>query len=413
MKRYLSKFKFTKEFIQTQILECMNRRTGNCLRWFRKDTSYFFAEYLIQGGFVSETNIHKVAKEFREKIKGDATFYLEVVIPYIAECLLTEILTGKIKLRPIIYQDRVDSSSMKVRKIGLTTIKQQVFDYIAVAACMEMFRAKIGAHQCSSIKGRGQIYAKRHIERWIRRKFRKARYVAKFDVRKYYPSIRHDLLFKKLERDIKNADVLYLIKTLVGTYSSDGIGLCIGTYLSQFLANYYLSYAWHYIAEQAVTYRKARRTGEMKRVRLTNYNAFYMDDISLFASNKKYLRMAVHMMIDYLRNELGLELKHGGYQVIDLFKPGNFLDMVGFRFYKKKTIIRRRVFRRICKCIKGVKRNINNIGRLRSMMSRHGFIKNSDSNNFRRKCGYDRLFELARERLKIYDAESKLLGAPA
>ena len=53
-----------------------------------------------------------------------------MIVPYIAKELLAEIEQRKIELNPIVYQERMDKSSGKVRKIGLTSIKQQVYDYI-------------------------------------------------------------------------------------------------------------------------------------------------------------------------------------------------------------------------------------------------------------------------------------------
>lgn len=173
MKRYLRKFEFTEKFVVDSILECLSYKTGKIIRWKRKDTSYFLADYYIKGNYTEKINIHEVANFIRKDIDNNFFFYQNNLIPYIARELIKEIKSRNIQLSPIVYQQRVDRSSLKVRDIGITSIKQQVYDYICVNAMKSMFDAKIGYYQCSSIKGRGQKHAKKAIEKCIRKKTQK------------------------------------------------------------------------------------------------------------------------------------------------------------------------------------------------------------------------------------------------
>lgn len=400
MKRYLSKFRFTEDFIQKSILECLSHDTKNITRWYRKDTAYFLAEYCIKGHFTKDANVdmHELANYIHDTIGTNILFYQTIIVPYIAKELLAEIEQRKIELNPIVYQERMDKSSGKIRKIGMTSIKQQVYDYVCVNALKQMFDAKIGHYQCSSIKGRGQEYAREAIEKHIRTKYKQARYVAKADIHKCYPSIKHNILFNFLERDIKNKDVVYLVEALISTYNDDGVGLCIGTYLSQYLANYFLSYAYHYLTEQTFKIRKSK-TIENKRVNLTTFTIFYMDDMSIFGSSKKDLKKAMKMLIKYLNEELGLTLKNNTYLMIDLFKDGAFLDAVGYRFYRDRTTIRRRTYRRLSRTAKLVNKFGENTSHsiCKSFMSRHGYVKCSNSIQFQRKYKYKQAFKTARK----------------
>lgn len=356
MKRYLSSFKLTENFILESMLECLSHKTKNIVRWNRKDTSYFLADYYIKGGLTESEDIHKTADFIHNDIHRNFAFYHDVLAPYIARELFLEIKTRNIQLNPIKYQERIDPSSGKTRVIGITSIKQQVYDYVCVNALKPMLNAKIGYYQCSSIKNRGQKHAKKAIEKCIRQKYKKARYVIKSDIKKCYQSIRHDILFSLLKRDIKNDGVLYLATALVSTYSKNDVGLCIGTYLSQYLANYFLSYAYHYATEMACANRKDRKTGRTKKIHPFTRVVFYMDDMVFIGANKKHMKRAMKIIIGYLKSTLGLELKHDTYQVIDLFKPGSFVDVVGYRFYKDHTTIRRRIFFRISDDIKTIKK---------------------------------------------------------
>ena len=399
MKRYLSNFKLTEQFVLKSMLECLSHKTNNKVRWDRKDTSYFLADYYIKGGFAESENIHKVANFIYSDIHNNFAFYHDVLAPYIARELFLEIKNRNIQLSPINYQERVDPSSGKIREIGITSIKQQVYDYICVNALKPMLNAKIGYYQCSSIKNRGQKRAKKAIEKCIQKKYKKARYVIKSDIKKCYQSIRHDVLFSFLKRDIKNDGVVYLVTALVSTYSKNDVGLCIDTYLSQYLANYFLSYAYHCATEMACVNRKDRKTGRIKKIHPFTRVVFYMDDMVFIGANKKHMKRAMKMIIGYLKSTLGLELKHDTYQVIDLFKPGSFVDVVGYRFYKDHTTIRRRIFFRISDDIKTIRKyGVNtDLKVCRGFMSRHGFIKASDSAKFKRKSKYDTAYQIARE----------------
>lgn len=414
MKRYLSSFKLTENFILESMLECLSHKTKNIVRWNRKDTSYFLTDYYIKGGLTESEDIHKTADFIHNDIRRNFAFYHDVLAPYIARELFLEIKNRNMQLSPINYQERVDPSSGKIREIGITSIKQQVYDYVCVNALKPMLNAKIGYYQCSSIKNRGQKRAKKAIEKCIRQKYKKARYVIKSDIKKCYQSIRHDILFSLLKRDIKNDGVLYLVTTLVSTYSKNDVGLCIGTYLSQYLANYFLSYAYHYATEMACVNRKNRKTGRIKKIHPFTQVVFYMDDMVFIGANKKHMKRTMKMIIGYLKSTLGLELKHDTYQVIDLFKPGSFVDVVGYRFYKDHTTIRRRIFFRISNDIKTIRKyGVNtDLKVCRGFMSRHGFIKVSDSVKFKRKSKYDTAYQIAREVIRN-EAKSNVHGNTA
>lgn len=66
-----------------------------------------------------------------------------------------------LSLPPIQYRNRIDKSSGKLRRLGVESAMQQCMNYVAVYALMPMLKAKVGAYQCASIPGRGQIYGKK------------------------------------------------------------------------------------------------------------------------------------------------------------------------------------------------------------------------------------------------------------
>lgn len=153
----------------------------------------------------------------------------------IAADMAGEIRSGNIRLGEIRYFNRIEPTNGKRRIIGRETVRHQIFDWIAVTALMPMLKAKVGPHQCASIKGRGTGRVRQLVKRWsFEGRFK---YFIKMDVRKYYPSIDRPTLKKMLSRDVGDAQLLRLTFTLIDSYQG-GNGLNIGSYLSQWLANY-------------------------------------------------------------------------------------------------------------------------------------------------------------------------------
>ena len=61
-------------------------------------------------------------------------------------------------------------------------------------------------------------------------------YCLKIDVRKFYPSIDHEIMKQVIRRKLKDARLLALLDGIVDSAEN---GVPIGNYLSQFFANLY------------------------------------------------------------------------------------------------------------------------------------------------------------------------------
>lgn len=396
MKRYLSKFELSYEFVRYSIYDCLDGRTSGNQRWTRNDTSLFIASYVIKkvSKYTNKTSsIQKIAKRIRHVAKNNREALYKIV-DYIANEMYLEIKERRIQIDPIFYEDRYDSSSKKIRKIGIASMKQQCYDYIAVNACKKMFLAKIGHYQCASLVNKGQIFGKRAIETWIRTNPSKCKWVFKADVKKFYPSVNHNLIKRYLRRDIKNIDVLYLLYKLIDTYEE---GLCIGSYLSQYLANYFLSYPYHYVSEMLYTERRG------KRQNLVHHVLFYMDDILLLGSSKKNVKMASKKLEEYLNKNMQLSLKPS-HQLFPL--DSRPIDMMGYKIYTYKTTIRKRIFDRANKVFLKVMRNKYELTLedAHKVVAYNGYLKHSWSNKYSKKVKLRKTLKNAKE---VISNESK------
>lgn len=398
MKRYCKNIKLDADWIKSSMLECLSDK------WDRLDVAGFLAEYQEAQEPLPKRAVHKM-------IQADRTWANPLIEKAAAE-MAQEIRDRKVTFSAIHYSMRYDGNSGKIREIGVESIKQQVYDYVAVNALMELFNRKIGKYQCASIPGHGQVYGKKAIEKWIRKNPAKTRVGAKGDVHHCYPSINISKLMKLLRKQVKNEDLLYLVEILVRSYRQ---GLSIGSYLSQWLCNYYLSFAYHYAEQELAKVRKSRK-GPAKRVRLIYAVLFYMDDILILGPRKADVRKAMQLLVKFFKDELGLEIKANWklFQVDYIGKDGRHhgdcIDMMGYKIYRDHTEVRRNIFLRSRRAFVRLRKQVQRCMKIAldlayRCVSYFGWYKNSDSTNFKKKYGIEQLMKYAKRRVSI---ESKI-----
>lgn len=154
------------------------------------------------------------------------------------------------------------------------------------------------------------------------------KYCLKLDIRKFYPSIDHQILKSLLWRKIKDYDLMWLMGDIIDSAP----GVPIGNYLSQPFANFYLTYLDHYIKEQL-------------RVK---YYFRYADDIVIPASNKPYLHDLLGRIREYLYKNLKLEIKKN-YQVFPV--AARSIDFCGYNIYHSHIRLRKRTKKRFARSV--------------------------------------------------------------
>ena len=290
--------------------------------------------------------------------------FVELAIPEIQR----EIVNNTISFPAIWYREKVDGSSGKIRRIGIQNIKQQLYDYIAVEA-MGPFWKRFGEYQYASIKGRGTTKGKNVIQRWMRNP--NMRYFVKLDVRKCFESIDHDKLTNFLRRHIKNDLLLELVELLINSFEQ---GLSIGSYLSQYLCNAYMSIIYHQIKEHMYKIRRGTRTNLVHRCLI------YMDDILMIGSRKRDLEKAIKL-VSTTAKDMGLTIKPN-YQVYTV--DGYCVDMLGYRVYRTHTEIRKAIFIRARRAYKKFRKNPTTKA-ARKCISYYGYLKHSNSRRIEKR----------------------------
>mgnify|MGYP002072544245 CR=1 FL=1 len=183
----------------------------------------------------------------------------------------------------------------------------------------------------ASIKGRGVHFTAKRVRKWIRTDPEGTQYCLQIDVRKFYPSVNHDILLDVLRGKIKDAKLLRLLEIII---RSVDYGVPIGNYLSQWLANLYLNELDHLISSEP---------------KAAHYHR-YCDDIVVFSNDPEYLHQLRQRAETWLRDKRRLAIKPT-WQVFKLTanRPLNFC---GYVFYPNKTLIRKPTKKRMVKALK-------------------------------------------------------------
>jgi len=213
------------------------------------------------------------------------------------------------------------------------------------------------------LKGRGIHQGVKLIRKALRTDPGGTRYCLKMDVKKFYPSMDHDILKKILARKIKDPDVLWMLREII---DSTPAGVPIGNYLSQYFGNLYLTPLDHLIKEQLKCRHYFR----------------YCDDMVILEADKTHLHDIRKAVDIYLRDHLKLTLK-GDWQVFPVAVRG--VDFLGYRFFPKYTLLRKstaKEFKRKMAAIKNGKyKNATPVTIASTVMSYHGWMKHANCLN--------------------------------
>lgn len=168
---------------------------------------------------------------------------------------------------------------------------------------------------------------------------------------------------KKLLRwKFKDVQLLLLLDKIIDSYPK--LGLPIGSYLSQFLANYYLTPFDYYCKEKLHL----------------SYVIRYMDDVVIMHDDKEYLHEVRELLDKYLKDKLKLTMK-SNWQIFPI--ANRPIDFGGYRFSYNYTLLRNSTKKRMVSKLKdGLPFNERN----RSVVASYqGWLKHRDSFRLQRK----------------------------
>lgn len=262
-----------------------------------------------------------------------------------------------------IHKTRVEKLNGKIREITvLPFFPDQIVHHALMRVLEHLFKRGMYYYCCANVKGRGEKHIRLNLSYALKHDLKNTKYCLKMDIKKNYPSISTYVLKMKLRRIIKDKDILWLLDTIIDIQEK---GLPLGTYTSQWLANFYLQDLDHYIKE---------------KLRIAYYYR-YADDLVILGSNRRKLKK-IKETIDAFLGFDDLEIKDS-WRIFKVDEETD-IDFVGYRFFRKKISIRKRIFKNIRRCLLRIRWKIDNHKKIiaheiRRLASYYGYIKNSDS----------------------------------
>lgn len=202
----------------------------------------------------------------------------------------------------------------------------------------------------SCIKGRGIHSAADKLKQTLKNTAGTT-YCLKLDIEKFYPSVNNAILKQLLRKKIKDIDLLWLLDNIIDSAQ----GLPIGSYTSQYFANFYLTYFDHWI----------------KECKGVKHYFRYCDDMVFLSDNKQFLHSLLQDIKLYLRKNLALEIKDN-YQVFPVAARG--IDFLGYVFKPTHTLLRKSIKKRFA-------RRMARGCSLQSKAAYHGWVKHCNGRN--------------------------------
>ena len=218
------------------------------------------------------------------------------------------------------YRERTINESGKQRRIQILTMK----DRIAVHAIMSVVDAHLKKRfirtTSASIKNRGMHDLMKYIRRDMQDDPEGTRYCYKFDISKFYESVRQDFVSYCVRRVFKDKKLIAMLDGFIRMMPQ---GISIGLRSSQGLGNLLLSvYLDHYLKD---------RCGVRHFYR-------YCDDGVVLAGSKAEL-WAVRDMVHKRMESVGLTVKPNER----IFPATEGIDFLGYVIYPDHVMLRKRI----------------------------------------------------------------------
>ena len=271
----------------------------------------------------------------------------------------------------------------KLRKISAAPYRDRVVHHALCNIIEPIFDPTFIFDSYACRKGKGTHKA---VDRFTAFN-RKNTYVLKCDIKKYFPSIDHEILKTLFRRKIRDAHVLWLLDLIVDNsnpqeyvheyFEGDDLltplnrrrGIPIGNLTSQFFANIYLNGFDHFVKEGL-------------RCR---YYIRYMDDFVVLDKDKAHLHQVKHEMAGYLA-QLRLKLHTHKCQVFPI-KDGT--DFLGYQVFPTHRRLRPSSVRRARRRLRVLREDYES-GKIswqdvnHSVQSWLGHVKHADTYGLRR-----------------------------
>ncbi len=281
--------------------------------------------------------------------------------------LQNQITTGNIEVGNYNYFTIYEP---KERLICAASFAERVLHHAIINICHQYFENQLISDTYATRLNKGTYKA---LDKALYFSYRKKFYL-KLDIRKYFDSIDHRILYQKLETIFKDPTLLFIFYQIIDSYHTQtGKGLPIGNLTSQYFANFYLSFYDSFVKHELKIKSFVR----------------YMDDMIIWNNNSKKLTQILQKTEQFLKIELKLDLK---IKYINTTKHG--LNFLSYRIFDNHIELQRKSKKRFIKKINNFNNKLQQgvlteIEYQRHILPMIAFTEHASAKGFRRKVfGY-------------------------
>lgn len=284
----------------------------------------------------------------RKRLKSQAPkfeFYLE------KEIINLEKLLKNYTWKPLPFSVFVVTEP-KIREVFAAQFRDRVIHHLLYNYLSPIFERKFIFNSYTCRKQKGTHRAVKRLSQFLRKitaNNRRAVFYLQADIKNFFPTINHDILFSLIQRHVRNPDILWLTKiiiyydctknpvkkgqlslfTLIPSQKSlfnapSGQGLPIGNLTSQFFANIYLNEL-----DQFIKHRLKCK-----------YYVRYVDDFIILDKSKENLYKLKEEINEFLQQKLSLKLHPKKCIIKDVNKG---IDTLGYLIKPTHILVRKRV----------------------------------------------------------------------
>ena len=311
----------------------------------------------------------------------------------------------------------------KPREIFAADFRDRIVHHLLVSYLDPIWEKKFIFHSFACRKGKGSHEAVKYLKKFLRtatQNFSQEAFYLQTDITAFFMSLRKDILFATIRKEIKNPEILWLAEKIIfhdptTNYYRKGDpnlaklipksktlfrippdrGLPIGNLTSQFFANIYLNSLDQFIKHELGA----------------KYYLRYVDDFILIHQNPRQLQIWKKQIDIFLKKELKLSLHPKKSVQQSVYRGMNF---VGFIVKPGYTLVRRRTVNNLKEKLRefnnrpipnssnSFQKNLNDI--LAAINSYYGQFRHADTSRLRQSV-YIRYFGVLKSYLEPSGAD--------
>jgi retron-type reverse transcriptase len=228
----------------------------------------------------------------------------------------------------------------KLRKIHKASVRDRVLHQAVYRALYQIFDSNFIFHSYSSRNSKG-IYAgicsfEKYINK-VSKKHTQSCFILKCDIRKFFDSIDHNILFNLLSKKIIDKNLLLLLKQIICSFEKiKGKGLPLGNVTSQIFSNIYLNELDQYIKHD---------------LRVKCY-VRYCDDFVLVSDSKLFLDVSLEKIKMFCKERLLIDIHPNK---IIFRKAHQGIDFLGYVMLPHRRVLRTKTKNRLLKKLTSTK----------------------------------------------------------